>query len=374
MIPGFCPELPGIFPLPDHGGEGRLDGGQVLLVGHAVPAALGGEDADRPPALGDEAAGHGGEEELPLQRVVVPPQKHRELVPEQIQNVPLEPPQVHGHHGVRRQMHVGLAVLGVRRAVGPGLDVGALRDPHQVAVAVHLADAPGDIPALRQRAGEGVAHHGVFRPRPGLAEEGADGLHGLPAVVVVGVDDGEGAVDLPGGAQDGLPCAPGLGPPGGDGEALRELVQGLVCAGQGHVGADMAPEAILKIPGHLLLDDADDLSEAGADGVIDGVVHDEVSAVVHRRHLLQTAEAASHPGGHDDKSRFGHVEYLLMCRGIWRAPSCAAVKGVSPPVPRASGRQRPSAGAGPSSRPPRRTPPAARTPRCRAEAGRTPSR
>ena len=57
---------------------------------------------------------------------------------------------------------------------------------------------------------------------------------------------------------------------------------------------------------HLRLDDADHPAEPGAQGVIDGEIHEKVSLGIHRRHLFETAEAAAHAGSHNDQGRLFH--------------------------------------------------------------------
>ena len=53
----------------------------------------------------------------------------------------------------------------------------------------------------------------------------------------------------------------------------------------------------------LPLDDEDQIAEARAAGVVHGKVNDAVTLVVDGLHLLEPAEAAAHPGGHDHKLR-----------------------------------------------------------------------
>ena len=75
-----------------------------------------------------------------------------------------------------------------------------------------LADAPGHVAVFRYGVLKQVAHHGVFIAafQVRVAHQiVVDLLEAVGAVVIIGIDDGEGAVyELPG-CQDRLSCAPG---------------------------------------------------------------------------------------------------------------------------------------------------------------------
>ena len=131
-------------------------------------------------------------------------------------------------------------------------------------------------------------------------------LEGAAAVEVVGVDDGEGTVDLVGCAEHGVAGAPGLGAAFGNGVALGQLIQGLIGVDQIDEGRDPVADGGAEVGLHLGLDDAHDLAEAGADSVKDREVDDDVTGVVHGRDLLVAAETAAETGGHDDQSRLIH--------------------------------------------------------------------
>ena len=143
-----------------------------------------------------------------------------------------------------------------------------------------------------------------------------DLLKALGAVVVVGVDHGEGTVHHLAGGQDGVGGAPGLYALLGDGVALGQIVQLLI--GILHVDdlaqtvADSGLEGILD----LMLDDEDHGLKAGAAGVVDGVVNDELIVVANRVHLLKSAVAAAHTGGHNYKNRFFHTIHSFLSRPL----------------------------------------------------------
>ena len=57
----------------------------------------------------------------------------------------------------------------------------------------------------------------------------------------------------------------------------------------------------------LVLDDEDDRLEACTAGVVQGIIHDDLTAGTHRVDLLHAAVAAAHAGSHDHQDRFIHV-------------------------------------------------------------------
>ena len=142
-----------------------------------------------------------------------------------------------------------------------------------------------------------------------------DDLERLRAVVVVGIDDGEGAVDVGLCGQHRVAGTPGLHAALGDGVALGQLIQlleGVLHVHHpGHAVADGSFESLFD----LVLDDEDDRLEACAAGVVQGIIHDDLTAGTHRIDLLHAAVAAAHAGSHDHQDRFVHV-YLLLEKGV----------------------------------------------------------
>ena len=190
-----------------------------------------------------------------------------------------------------------------------GLDAGALGDAVEGAVLVEGADAAGDAAIFGNGVLEQVAHHAVVVDLAvGVSGEViVDDLERLRAVVVVGIDDGEGAVDVGLCGQHRVAGTPGLHAALGDGVALGQLIQlleGVLHVHHpGHAVADGSFESLLD----LVLDDEDDRLEACAAGVVQGIIHDDLTAGTHRVDLLHAAVAAAHAGSHDHQDRFVHV-------------------------------------------------------------------
>ena len=129
---------------------------------------------------------------------------------------------------------------------------------------------------------------------------------GLGAIVVVGVDDGEGAVHhLPGG-QGGVGGAPGLLPLRRDGVALRQVLFQLVCVADVHGFGYPVADAALEVLLDLGLDDEDHRLKARPAGVVDGVVDDKLAVVSHGVQLFKAAVPAAHAGSHDDQDWLFH--------------------------------------------------------------------
>ena len=102
--------------------------------------------------------------------------------------------------------------------------------------------------------------------------------------------------------------APGLGPPLGDGVALRELVQLLEGVADLHGGLlQPGTDGFHKVLLNGFFDDDHGFFEACLPGIEEGVVQDGLPLGPHRVDLLQPAVAAAHTGGHDHKNRFLHI-------------------------------------------------------------------
>ena len=166
----------------------------------------------------------------------------------------------------------------------------------------------------------------------------------LLAVVVVGVDDGKGLVQDVAAGQHRLAGAPGFGAACGQGGARRQVVQRLVGVGHLHAqaGADLLDAVADDLAERLLnvaADDKDDLVKAGLDGVVDGVVHQDLAVGAHRRQLLDAAAVAGADAGrHNDQCCFhssippglpagGSFFFLYCCIFLPYAPAVAPGRG-----------------------------------------------
>ena len=140
--------------------------------------------------------------------------------------------------------------------------------------------------------------------------------------------------------QDGVGGAPGLYALGVQGEPGRNLVQllgdeaeleGLSVDGfhAGVAGLDVLFHVGLEV----FPDDVDDLAETGFHGVVDGIVDDGLSVGAEAVHLLESAVAAAHAGGQDEKGRFHMLENLnLFSRLSCKFTNFAEKSDHHPPV------------------------------------------
>ena len=139
---------------------------------------------------------------------------------------------------------------------------------------------------------------------------------GLRAVIIIGIDDRKRAVDEVLCSQNGVAGAPGLDTAlrhGKTGGQLFQLLEGVLhvhCFR--HAVADGSLEGVLD----LVLDDKDHGLKAGAAGVVERIVHNDLSVGAHRVDLLHAAVAAAHAGCHDDQYRFIHLQFLLYLPGF----------------------------------------------------------
>ena len=295
--------------------QGGHDLRLVLAVGHAVPAGGAAEHLHGGRALLQHAVDHAGDEVLRLHGVRGGrlPQEAREALLHLTHQAGREAEHVHAHRRFAGEEMVGCAVLGVEGAVAAGDDVCALGHGGQESLLVHAAYAAGDGAVLRQRVGELVADHEITGDSVVLqAGKGlVGGLVGLGAVVVVGVDDQEGRVDVLGAAQQRVAGAPGLHAALGDGKAVRQHVQLLVGVGHVHVLLDPLAYQALEVLLNLVLDEEDHALKARALCVVYAVIKDGLARGAHGVHLLQSAVARAHARREDDENGFLHAFCLL---------------------------------------------------------------
>ena len=199
-----------------------------------------------------------------------------------------------------------------------GLDAGALGHALQSAVLVFDAHAACHAAVLGQGVFQQVADHAVTVEII-IGVGGQVIIHhlkGLRAVVVVCIDDRKGAVNEGLCRQHGMAGAPRLYTAFRHGKTcgqLFQLLEGVLhvhCFR--HAVADGCFEGVLD----LVLDDKDHGLKAGAAGIVEGVVHNDLSVGAHRVDLLHTAVAAAHAGCHDDQYRFVHLHFLLYLPGF----------------------------------------------------------
>ena len=158
--------------------------------------------------------------------------------------------------------------------------------------------------------GEGVAqvithHHEPLLVIIGKADQAVIGrLEGAGAVVIIGVDDGEGRVNQPGAAQHGMAGAPGLHTALGHGEGRRKHIDLLEGVAHLHGLLNGGGNETLEVRLNLMLDQENDPLEACAVRVEQAVMQDGLPAGAHGIHLLQPTVAAAHARSHDQQNRF----------------------------------------------------------------------
>ena len=125
------------------------------------------------------------------------------------------------------------------------------------------------------------------------------------AVEVVGVAEGEGAVDVLGGREDRVAGAPGAGAAGGRGVDEAWVRQGLVGVAEVESGGGGGAEVRVEVAAQVLLDDEEKARETGEGAVVEGVVEKGFAAGADRGELLEAAEACGAAGREDDEGEGG---------------------------------------------------------------------
>ena len=149
--------------------------------------------------------------------------------------------------------------------------------------------------------------------------EEVGGRHkGVAAIEVVGVDDGEGAVDEVGGREHSVGGAPGLDAAFRHGETGGQAVHLLVGIVEGNLSGYARSDGLGKVLLVLLLDDEHYLGKAGLHGVVDGEVHDDVLLRIQCGNLLHAAKAAAEACCHNQKGGCVHIPFLPEIVGDYR--------------------------------------------------------
>ena len=181
-----------------------------------------------------------------------------------------------------------------------------LGDAGEVALIVRGADAPGHAAVIGDGFVQPVAHHAVAAGVGGGGEEVENGLEGRLAVVVVGVDHGEGRIPhLLSGADHRVAGAEGLDSSLGDGVASGELVEFLIGIANLHgtLGQPYAYGGHEVLPDGLL-DEDHRRAEAGLVGVINGIVQNGLPMGTNRVDLLEPTIPTAHSRSQNHKHGF----------------------------------------------------------------------
>ena len=225
--------------------------------------------------------------------------------------------QLHELGGQRPHVHRNKAVdvdafAACGCAVGGLFNAAGLQHAGQVVGVVHLADAAGDRAVVAQGVFQHKARHGKVARLVGRValQEVVQPDERLLAVVVVGVDDGERLLNNALAGQHGLAGAPGLGAALRHGEALRHVLECLerIVDLNAQPGADLlnaVTDGLFKRLLNVVADDKDDLVKTGLDGVMNGIVHDDLAVGTDGSQLFDAAaEAGADTGGHNHQCSF----------------------------------------------------------------------
>ena len=182
----------------------------------------------------------------------------------------------------------------------------------KMAFRVGRADAAGDVAVLRNGILQVIGNHGspvrcIAHPLQGISH----GSESVLAVIVVGVDDGEGLVNLILCAHDGVHRAVGLGTLGRGNETAGKGIIFLIGVGDLHLFGDLVADHFTEHLVHTAADDKNHLIKTGFDGIIDGVFHQDFTVGANAVHLFVTAVTGSESSCHDQKRRIHRKINLL---------------------------------------------------------------
>ena len=223
-----------------------------------------------------------------------------------------EAPEVERHGRRARDRLPRARLVEAPRVLAVALDLQHLADRDEEAALVDRADAAAHGAVRAERGGDREADDRELGHDVHLRLPQEVGQHPVAAraVEVVGVDDGEGAVQERCGGEGGVAGAPRLGAARGRGEA-RGKGAALDRVGHRDVARDPVAHRLADLRLHALAHDQHDAVEAGAPRVEGGVVEEGRPAGAHAVDLLGAAVPASHPGGEDDEAQ-AHPGGMLL--------------------------------------------------------------
>ena len=278
----------------------------VLMVGHAEPLVRGVKDGHLQRALLQLIPHHHRQQALGLD--IFPGLRAKEVfkvLPQGGEDAGGKPPEVHGHHRLRGQVRALRQIP--QRAVGIQLDLQCLPDGAELSV-LHRAHAAGHRAVEAGGILQQIPHHGGLSRLRQLHQLVIDGAVGVDAVIVVGIDDAEGLMHHIRRAQQGMDRPEGLGPLRRNPVEVRHGGKVLKDIGHLHRRAVQCglPRQIVPAQAahhllHLRLDDEHHLAEPRPEGVVDGVLHQDLVVGPDAVHLLAAAVAGPKARRHDDQ-------------------------------------------------------------------------
>ena len=166
-----------------------------------------------------------------------------------------------------------------------------------------------------------IAHHGSLALGRQLDQFLINRPVGVHPVIVIGVDDAEGAVHCGFRAQQGVDRAEGLG------ASLRNVIEvrygGIVLIDIGHLHRlalrrlfllEVAHQLVHHLP-HFRLDDEHHLVKAGPQGIVNGILHQNFAVGADAVHLLAAAIPGTESRRHDHQ-RNSHIASPLFLLSI----------------------------------------------------------
>jgi len=315
------PKRTGINAPGDEAGKSLFHSGFVFAVGDAIPAVFAGEDVDARVAVFDEGIYDGGDEELCFGLLLVIEGEALEHELGGVEYIGVEAPEIHGYKAFFAK---GVALAVVAEVSGPtiglALDFEAFVDLGEQALLVGGGYAPIDGAVFGEGIAQDIADHGEGRGGTVFAQEAGHSVEGVGAVVVVGIDDGEGLLYRGAGYQHGVGGAPGFFAEFGIDARRHKAVFFLEHVCYRNAAFEAIADFFFKRGFDVFANNKDYFAEAGADGVVDGILYDGFLVGAYAVYLLEAAIAAAHAGGEDNETRLTHFSEWLVRGRSYQKP------------------------------------------------------
>ena len=242
----------------------------------------------------------------------------REILDEDIQVLLRKTEHVHGNDGIAIDLdRISIAILAHKLSVRLLRDVVGLVDLMEIAALAHHADTPIDGAVIREGIPHDVTGHAHIEDRciliHGIYEIVMDQLESLTAVEVVRIDYSKRRVDEITYLNQCMRGTPRLLSALRHTVALRQLIDLLEGILTLRDLLDTVADDLAEILLDVLTDDKHNLIKSGFQCIVDGIIHDDLTARSQLRQLFDTtAETGSQTCCHNYQCRFFHFTLLPL--------------------------------------------------------------
>ena len=267
------------------------------MVGHAVPGVVGLQNLHRHLALLQQLTDEDGDQILGFLRITryFFLEKLFESVLQYIQKIRSQAPHIHGDQRIHVDCHTIYLC-----SICSLYDVLGLHNLSQVVILVHLADTTSHTAIIRQ----GILQHKASHARlTAIYQILVDGLEAFFAIVIICIDHNERGIDYFLRCKHGLSSSPRLCT--SFRQSSRNIVNVLKSVIHSYImsranSCDTITDDLFEFLLDILTDNKYYMVEASLNCIMNGIIHDGMSSIIHWLQLLNScSETATDTSSHD---------------------------------------------------------------------------